>query len=114
MSDTRTQFEVFISGYASIGAFDLTVCKKFPEQYEDMEIQMLYDAFTAGAQSARLAAPAPEPVAWVTKAALRHWAEHKGEGPQEYTFLPRALNDWDLQEDLQVALYAAAPQGEGK
>jgi hypothetical protein len=51
--------------------------------------------------------PAPEPVAWVTKAALRHWAEHKGEGPQEYTFLPRALNAWDMQEDLQVPLYAA-------
>jgi hypothetical protein len=58
--------------------------------------------------------PAPEPVAWVTKAALRHWAEHKGEGPQEYTFLPRALNGWDMQADLQVPLYAAPAPSDDK
>lgn len=67
--------------------------------------------YLIAAKLEQLAAPASEPIAWVTKEALRHWAEHKAEGPQEYTFLPRALNGWDLQEDLQVPLYAAPEAG---
>jgi hypothetical protein len=49
MTDTRNKFEAFIAEYASKGAFDLTPCPEFPEQYDDLETQMLYDAFMEGA-----------------------------------------------------------------
>jgi hypothetical protein len=68
MSDTRQKFEAFIAEYATEGTFDLTPCPEFPEQYDNLETQMLYDAFSAGGQLATPFADQPLLMAEVNNA----------------------------------------------
>lgn len=114
MSDTRKQFETFIAEYASAGTFDLAVCPEFPEQYDSIETQMLYDSFTAGAQ---LAAHAPDDD-WNSP---KHRYGSVQEDPEHYkqarmqgkppTNMAQAMSDIGRQAVEYVAAPALSKQG---
>jgi len=55
-------------------------------------------------------APAVEPVAWITKAALEHWLSIRGQGQaHSYTFLPGPSNPAYDTSALRIPLYTGHP-----